>query len=95
MEQIALFFDREIGFPLTVSAARRGEIIRGGKITVVSCRAQGGAEVLRDWPWSLDDAHRQAIGLDPCVFITAGRWVCLGLLPDIGALYNAHAPTMC
>jgi phage-related protein len=34
------------------------------KISVVFYRTQGGAEVVRDWLRSLDDADRQAVGLD-------------------------------
>ena len=34
------------------------------KIPVVFYRTQGGAEVVRDWLRSLDDADRQAVGLD-------------------------------
>ena len=34
------------------------------KMPVVFYRTQGGAEVVRDWLRSLDDADRQAIGLD-------------------------------
>ena len=34
------------------------------KIPVVFYRTPGGAEVVRDWLRSLDDADRQAVGLD-------------------------------
>ncbi len=34
------------------------------KIPVVFYRTQGGAEIVRDWLRSLDDADRQAVGLD-------------------------------
>ena len=34
------------------------------KIPVVFYRTRGGAEVVRDWLRSLDDADRQAVGLD-------------------------------
>ncbi len=34
------------------------------KIPVVFYRTRGGAEVVRDWMRSLDDADRQAVGLD-------------------------------
>src|SRR6516225_3508095 len=34
------------------------------KIPVVFYRTQGGAEVVRDWLRSLDDADRRAVGLD-------------------------------
>jgi len=34
------------------------------KIPVVFYRTQGGTEVVRDWLRSLDDADRQAVGLD-------------------------------
>jgi len=34
------------------------------KIPVVFYRTSGGAEVVRDWLRSLDDADRQAVGLD-------------------------------
>src|SRR5579859_7004987 len=34
------------------------------KIPVVFYRTQGGAEVVRDWLRSLDNADRQAVGLD-------------------------------
>lgn len=34
------------------------------KIPVVFYRTQGGAEVVRDWLRSLDEADRQAVGLD-------------------------------
>jgi hypothetical protein len=34
------------------------------KIPVVFYRMQGGAEVVRGWLRSLDDANRQAVGLD-------------------------------
>jgi len=46
-------------------------LIKGGmsgsgshKIPVVFYRTQGGTEVVRDWLRSLDDADRQAVGLD-------------------------------
>jgi hypothetical protein len=45
------------------------------KIPVVFYRTQGGAEVVRDWLRSLDDADRQAVGLD-LMRVPAGRWVC-------------------
>jgi phage-related protein len=37
---------------------------RPHKIPVVFYRTQGGAEVVRDWLRSLDEADRQAVGLD-------------------------------
>lgn len=46
------------------------------KIPVVFYRTRGGAEVVRDWLRSLDDADRQAVGLTLCAFNTAGRWAC-------------------
>jgi phage-related protein len=43
-----------------------GQNVRSGphKIPVVFYRTQGGSEVVRDWLRSLDDADRQAVGLD-------------------------------
>ena len=60
------------------------------KIPVVFYRTRGGAEVVRDWLRSLDDADRQAVGLD--LMRVQYRWpvgmpLCRALVPGITNRY--------